>query len=147
MLFYKHFKEARDDHGFVHPGFISPGDTCVVPLTPNALLTPSEPAIKQKRKCKPPSANALSPTSLLAAAAARDDETDQIVISHEAIVAAARKSDFLAAWVRLADAVPQPDFISIFDGASGMLNTLASKFGLKGMPPVDKASKSVPLDV
>ena len=81
------------------------------------------------------------------AAAARDDEIDQMVIAHEANVAAARKSDFPAAWMRLVDTVPQPDFISIFDGASGMLNTLASKFGLKGMPPVDKASKSVPLDV
>jgi hypothetical protein len=49
--------------------------------------------------------------------------------------------------MRIADAVPQPDFISIFHGASGMLNTLASKFGLKGMHPVDKASNSVPFGV
>lgn len=76
-----------------------------------------------------------------------DDEIDQIVIAHEAIVAAARKSDLPTAWMRIADVVPQPDFIFIFDGASGMLNTLASKFGLKGMPPFDKASKSVPVDV
>ena len=131
----------------MHPGCISPSDTCVVLLTPNAMLTPSEPAAKQKRKRKAPSAKALSPASLSAAAAARDDKTDQIVITHEAIVAAACKSDFPAAWMRFADVVPQPDFISIFDGAFGMLNTLASKFGLKGMPPVDKASKSVPLDV
>jgi hypothetical protein len=44
----------------------------------------------------------------LAAAAARDDEIDQIVIAHEAIVAAARKSDLPTAWMRIADAVPQP---------------------------------------
>ena len=43
--------------------------------------------------------------------------------------------------------VAQPNFISIFDGESGMLNNLASKFGLNGMPSVDKASKPVPLDV
>jgi hypothetical protein len=144
---FKHFQEVHEDHGFVHPGFIAPGDTCVVPLALNATLTPSEHVVKQERKRKSPSAKALSPVSPSAAATARDDKIDQIVIAHEAIVAAARKSDLPTAWMRVADAVPQPDFISIFDGASGMLHTLASRFGLKGTPPVDKASKSVPLDV
>jgi hypothetical protein len=112
----------------------------------NATPSPSIPTVKQKRKRKSPSAKALSPVSP-SAAAAGDDEIDQIVIAHEAIVAAAPESDLPTAWMRIADAVPQPDFISIFDGASGMLDTLASKFGLKGMPPVDKASRSVLLDV
>ena len=165
---YRHFRDARDSHGFVHPGFIAPGDTCVVPFisdmdlcykrvggkfypagldveSNDATPMPSVPAAKQKRKRKSPSAEALSPVALPAAAAG-DDEIDRIGIAHKAIVAAC-KSDLPTAWMRIADAMPQPDFISIIDGASGMLNTLTSKFGLKGMPPVDKASESVLLDV
>ena len=106
----------------------------------------STPATKQKRKRKLPSAEALSPAALPAAAAS-DDDIDKIVEAHEVIVAAASESELPTAWMRMVDTVPQPDFISIFDGASGMLNTLASKLGLKGMPPVDKASETVPLDV
>jgi hypothetical protein len=38
------------------------------------------------------------------------------------------------------------DFISIFDGKSGKLNETARKFGFVGLPPVDKANKSTPVD-
>ena len=64
---------------------------------------------------------------------------------HEAIIAAAPKAVLPAAWLSQAAMVVQPNFTSIFNGASRMLYTLASKFGLNGMPPINKASKSVPL--
>ena len=75
----------------------------------------------------------------------RDDDIDQIVMAHEAIVAAALKLALPAAWIERAAMTKEPDFLSVFDGTSSMLNTLSSKFGLKGMPPVDKASKTVPV--
>ena len=87
---FKHYSESRDDHGFVHPGFISLGDTCVIPL--NANITRANPALEQKRKRKSPSAKASPPTLPSAAAAKSNYEIDQIVMVHEAIIAAAPES-------------------------------------------------------
>ena len=71
---FTHYVKARDDHGFIYPGFISPGDTCVVLLAHNVTLP--LPVTEPKCKRKSPSAKAPSSMALPSAAAERDDDID-----------------------------------------------------------------------
>jgi hypothetical protein len=61
---------------------------------------------------------------------------------------AASASQLPTAWLKHAEALKDDlDFVSLFDGKSGLINSTAQKFGLVGLPPVDVANTTVRLDL
>ena len=72
-----------------------------------------------------------------------------LISKYESIVRAAPENQLPTAWMERAMHVERADtsFISLFDGARGAINKSAAAFGLTGLPPVDIACASSPLNM
>jgi len=61
---------------------------------------------------------------------------------------AASASQLPTAWLKHAASLQNDlDFVSLFDGKSGLINSMAQTFGLVGLPPVDVANTTTRLDL
>jgi hypothetical protein len=81
---------------------------------------------------EPPVATSNLPTQQ---EAVRD--LDAYVETCESAVQNARPAQLPGAWLRAAQGKTNADYLSIFDGGSENINTIAASLGLVGLPPVD----------
>ena len=62
---------------------------------------------------------------------------DDLIEPFDKIMLTVRPGDRPAAWLRATQSPKGADFLSLFDGNNGSINSAASIFGLDGLPPVD----------
>jgi len=67
----------------------------------------------------------------------------------DAIVRASTAAQRPTAWMESVKTIDKSsvDFISIFDGKQGAINKTAHAFGFVGLPPVDIANTTMPVDL
>ena len=67
---------------------------------------------------------------------------------YKRIKSAASAQQLPTAWLKHASSLQNDlDFVSLFDGKSGLINKTAETFGLVGLPPVDVANTTARLDL
>ena len=64
-------------------------------------------------------------------------DVDDLIEAFNEVMRTARPGERPAAWLRATQSAEGADYLSLFDGCNGNINTAATIFGLKGMPPVD----------
>ena len=136
---YAHYKKARDGEGFIHPGFIRPGVT--LKATPALKRRAANSSVPM-----PPTEVALTsheaPIPLVPAA------LQSLTEKYTRIKNAASAPQLPTAWLKHAASLQNDlDFVSLFDGKSGLINKTAETFGLVGLPPVDVANTTARLDL
>jgi hypothetical protein len=124
-----HFREARDKENFIHPGLITPGmvHSFVVPGSAAALTA-------KVGKC---SRDLIVPPVGCDEAETKKGNDDDLIDAFNEVMRTARPSERPAAWLRAAQSAEGADYLSLFDRCDGNINTAATIFRLKGMPPVD----------
>ena len=126
----EHYLQARDREAFVHPGYISPG---VVFTRTNPKRSRDDVLVALAEAIsEPPVATFNLPTQPEA-----ERDLDAYVETCESAVQSARPAQLPGAWLRAAQGETNADYLSIFDGGSENINTIAASLGLVGLPPVD----------
>ena len=138
---FEHYNLAVENEGFVHPGFIRPGVKLTSsPAFRRALTRTRDSSLTLTGK-RPLSTETPKPKTPMSVAA-RIEHSDSIV---RASTAAQRPT----AWMESLKTIDKSsvDFISIFDGRQGTINKTAHAFGFVGLPPVDIANTTMPVDL
>ena len=126
----EHYLQARDREAFVHPGYISPG---IVFTRTNPKRSRDDALVALAEAISESPVDTIDlPTQ---PEAARD--LDAYVETCESVVQSARPAQLPGAWLHAAQGETNTDFLSIFDGGSENINTIAASLGLVGLPPVD----------
>ena len=63
-------------------------------------------------------------------------DLDAYVETCESAVQSARPAQLPGTWLHAAQGETNADYLSIFDGGEGNINTIASSLGLTGLPPI-----------
>ena len=77
------------------------------------------------------------------------DALDAMSERYEALRRSATTDQLPAAWIKRAKSITGDtvDYLSLFDGTTGAINLVGQKFSLVGLPPVDVANTTAPLDL